>query len=93
MTENVGAGGVCVLLAEDLGLFQSVETEIIVPGEADPIMTPGTVVWVVRKRNGGRPDMEVFDTGIEFVGIEEKQRERLIAAVDKIIKQRLQVDK
>jgi len=84
-TENIGAGGICVIIKDDLGLFQGVELEINIEDNHSPIKCSGTVVWVVKKRATGKSGEYLYDTGIEFVDIDEQQRERIIKVVDDVL--------
>ena len=85
-TENIGSGGVCVLLDDDLGLFQGVALEIFENELAQPIRSRGTVVWVVKKQENPRATEHIYDTGIEFVDMEFGDRERLIKLVNVAVK-------
>ena len=66
-TENIGAGGICVLIKEDLGLFQGVDIELFFEDDKPPIKSGGTVVWVVKKTEPKQKGSYVYDTGIEFI--------------------------
>ena len=82
VTENLGLGGVCVLLERELGLFAPVELALRLSDWKPPIRVQGTIVWVVRRgelKKGSR-----FDTGIEFAGISGEDKARLEAVLDKI---------
>ena len=86
-TENIGAGGLCVIVNENLGLFQGVSLELDLEDTAGSrIACTGTVVWVVRKREAGEKPKELYDTGIEFIDIKEEDRKRISVIVDGIIK-------
>lgn len=83
-TENIGAGGICVLLKEDLGLFQGVDVELFLDDSKHPIKSGGTVVWVVKKsspKKGGT----LYDTGIEFIDIRPEDREKISEIVEEIL--------
>ena len=83
-TENVGAGGICVIVPENLGLFQGVELEIdMEDGFPSNIRCSGTVVWVVKKSAITKQGPVQYDTGIEFVDIEEKDKARISKIVEK----------
>lgn len=66
-TENIGAGGVRVLLEERLDISDFVGLEIYLAEE--PIVCKGRVVWVVQKGNTMLKANTRFDTGIEFFEI------------------------
>ena len=85
-TENIGAGGICVMLKEDLGLFQGVDIELFISeGNNPPIKCGGTVVWVVKKAQPKKEE-HLFDTGIEFIDIRPEDRERITEVVEDILK-------
>ena len=86
MTENVGAGGICVILAKDLGLFKEVSLEVSLEDNQPPISSPGTVVWVVKKRPDKKGEPYMYDTGIEFIDLDDKNKERLLKIVNSILK-------
>lgn len=81
VTENVGLGGICVLLDKGLDIFSPVEISITMEDGKPPLRIRGTVVWVVRRRGltGSK-----FDTGIEFVELTAPDKARLEAVIDKM---------
>ena len=85
-TENIGTGGICVIINDDLGLFQGVNLEINIDNGPVPIKCAGTVVWVVKKRPEKRDEGYKYDTGIEFIDISEGDIARIEKIVDSIIK-------
>ena len=85
-TENIGAGGICVMIKEDLGLFQGVDLELFLEDTRPPIKCGGTVVWVVKKAEPKQKGAYSYDTGIEFIDIRPEDRERITDVVEKILK-------
>ena len=85
-TENIGAGGICVLLKEDLGLFQGVDIELFLGEPTPPIKCGGTVVWVVKKSEPKQKGSYLYDTGIEFIDIRPEDREKISDIVEDILK-------
>jgi hypothetical protein len=84
ITENIGAGGICAILNEDLGLFRGVNVELeLDSGGSANLSCTGTVVWVVKKRDAKIKGTIQFDTGIEFVDIEDDEKERITKFVEK----------
>jgi len=84
-TENIGEGGVCVVLSQDLGLFKGVFVELdLENGVPLNIKCSGTIVWVVKKRNMGDNKLN-YDTGIEFVDLNEDSKSRVTKVVQKAI--------
>ena len=86
MTENIGAGGICVVIKEDLGLFQGVDLELYINDSHPPIKCGGTVVWVVKKSSPKQKGVYLYDTGIEFIDIRPEDREKLFLLVEEILK-------
>ncbi|MCM8811844.1 MAG: PilZ domain-containing protein [Candidatus Omnitrophica bacterium] len=82
VTENIGLGGVCVLMDRGLDIFSPVELELTVEDGKPPIRSQGTIVWVVLRRDIKRK--QSFDTGIEFSGLSPDDKSRLEALLDKI---------
>lgn len=83
-TENIGAGGICVLLKEDMGLFQGVDIELFMDEKRHPIKCGGTVVWVVKK-SSSKKGAAIYDTGVEFIDIRPEDREKISEAVEEIL--------
>lgn len=81
VTENIGLGGICVLLNQNLDVFSSVELEVNLEDGMVPLQVAGTVVWVVKRRNLRKGAS--FDTGIEFAELKPQNRARLEAVIDK----------
>jgi len=85
-TENIGAGGICVIIKDDLGLFQGVDLEIFIETDnLPPIKCGGTVVWVVKKTTPKKSSY-VYDTGIEFIDIRPEDRDKISEVVEEILK-------
>src|SRR3989338_3882534 len=76
-TENIGAGGICVIIKDDLGLFQGVDLELYLDEARPPIKCGGTVVWVVKKSDPKHKGTYSYDTGIEFIDIRPEDREKV----------------
>ena len=80
-TENVGLGGVCVLLERALDIFSPVDVDLVLEDRRPPLRVLGTIVWVVRRR--GLKKGPSFDTGIEFAELSTEQKARLEAVIDR----------
>jgi c-di-GMP-binding flagellar brake protein YcgR len=74
-TENIGAGGVKVVIEEKLEISSIVELRIYL--EREPIVCKGRVVWVLDKVTSSAEQKAVYDTGIEFYEIKEEDRMRI----------------
>ncbi len=84
-TENIGAGGICVIIREDLGLFQGVDLEVYLEDSSHEVKCGGTVVWVVKKSQSRQKKALLYDTGIEFIDIRPEDRDRISSLVDIIL--------
>lgn len=84
-TENVGMGGIAVVLKESLSLFQRVELELLLENGQGPVRCGGSVVWVVKKSDPANKSAITYDIGIEFLNIKETDKNRIATIVEKII--------
>ena len=84
-TENIGAGGICVIIKDDLGLFQGVDLELFLEDSKPQIKCGGTVVWVVKKSEPKQKGAYLYDTGIEFIDVRPEDRERITDVVEGIL--------
>jgi c-di-GMP-binding flagellar brake protein YcgR len=82
-TENIGAGGVRVLIEERMEISSIVGLEIYLAQE--PIICKGKVVWMVEKKSCYRRDFIFYDTGIEFVDMKEEDRKVIKNCVEAIV--------
>ena len=85
-TENVGTGGVGIIVKKEIKLFSDVELEIDLLDTDDHIRTMGKVVWVVRRKGIEDVKPMFYDVGIEFANMSEKHKEHLKETIDRIIK-------
>lgn len=69
-TENIGAGGVRVMIDENLPISSFVGLKLYLSKK--PIECRGRVVWVVERKVKGKKTK--FDTGIEFNQISKEDR-------------------
>lgn len=83
VTENIGLGGICVLLEKSFDIFSTVDLEISLDDGKAPVRVQGTVVWVVRRRDVKKGP--TFDTGVEFADLSTEDKARLEAVVDKAL--------
>lgn len=81
LTENVGMGGVCVLLDKGLDIFSPVELDLTLEDGKPPLHIKGTIVWVVRRREFRKGPS--FDTGVEFSELSPEDKARIEAILDK----------
>jgi len=85
-TENIGEGGLRVILEEKLVLRTEVGLEIFVEKER-PIKCRGRIVWVAESINPIEGKPLLFDTGIEFIEMNDTAKQYISKLVDKILAQ------
>ncbi len=85
-TENVGIGGVGLIVKKEIKLFTDVELEIDLLDTDDHIYAKGKVVWVVRRKAIEEIKPMFYDIGIEFVDLSAKHKEHLKESINKILK-------
>ncbi len=83
-TENIGSGGMCVILRQDIRIFSMVEIELDLLDLANHIKCTGKVVWNVQRQEGAAAKPMFYDIGIEFEKIDPKDRERLEQIIDRL---------
>ena len=76
VTENVGAGGVCVILDKPLERFSKCRIRLHLDEKAPVIDCGGKIVWVVSTQ-AIKSSKRRFDTGIEFVELEPANAGRI----------------
>jgi Tfp pilus assembly protein PilZ len=76
-TENLGLGGLCITLKNEVKLFTPVEMEIDLLDIDEHIKTKGKVVWRVRRKAVEEVKPMFHDTGIEFTEIDKRDQDRL----------------
>ncbi len=80
-TENIGLGGICVLLNRGLDIFSTVELDLTLDDGKGPLHVKGTVVWVVQRKEFRKTPH--FDPGVEFADLSAEDTARIEAVIDK----------
>ncbi len=75
-TENLGAGGVCLITGEEVQRFDRCRFKIQIP-DADVVEGKGKVVWVI-PRKIPKAAQKTYDIGIEFTDFDSDGQKRLI---------------
>lgn len=73
-TQNVGAGGVCILLDKPLERFSILSLRLELDSNLPWIECRGKIVWSVPSREAVTKK-ESFDTGIEFLNLQPAQQD------------------
>ena len=79
-TENIGTGGICVILPRELPKFCPVEILLFLRDGGNHVVCNGRIVWVIQRE-------AVFDTGIEFIDIREGDRLRIERIVQECLRE------
>ena len=85
-TENIGIGGVCIILKRGIKLFTPVELEIDLLDTTTHIKCEGKVVWSVQRRNSDDKKPSFYDTGVEFINVNIKDQQRISEVVNRLMK-------
>ena len=85
-TENVGIGGVCLILKQDIKMFTVVELELDLLDLGNHIKCQGKVVWSIRRSSQEKKKPLFFDTGVEFVNLPATDQRRLDEIVKRLVK-------
>ncbi|MCF7908313.1 MAG: PilZ domain-containing protein [Candidatus Omnitrophica bacterium] len=83
ITENIGAGGVRVIIDEAIEVSSMVGLEIEV--NSSVVSCKGRVTWMVPRRDLESSESLGYDTGIEFYQISQKDQELIKKLVEAII--------
>lgn len=75
-TANISAGGICLIIYEALNVGSVLELNIYLPDGQPIIKAKGRIVWI-RPFNVAKDKKERFDSGIEFLDINESDKKRI----------------
>lgn len=84
-TENISAGGTCVILEKALLKHTPVEIELFLPDGPMPISCEGKVAWSVRRSEYLKKKSSQFDTGIEFRNMTDEDKARLKRIIEELL--------
>ena len=85
-TDNIGVGGVCVVLKRNVKIFGSIELELDLLDLGEHICCNGKVVWNVQRKSEAPEKPAFFDIGIEFTDLQEEDQKRLERIVERLVK-------
>ncbi len=81
VTQNIGAGGVCVILTRQLPRSTNVFVRLHLKDSLPTLECSAKVCWVIQSRILFQNQSQ-FDTGIEFLDIKPEDRQRIRQIVD-----------
>lgn len=82
ITENIGLGGICIMLEKGLDIFSPVDLQLSLEDSKEAMQVHGTIVWVVRRREMRRKPS--YDTGVEFAELSPESKARIEAILDRV---------
>lgn len=85
-TENIGIGGVCLILKQDIKMFTVVELELDLLDLGNHIKCRGKVVWNVRRKSDAPNKPLFYDIGLEFIDVDDNEQERLERIIQRLVK-------
>lgn len=91
-TENVGTGGICVVLDKEITLFKNAKIDLWLSEYGPPISCKGTVVWSIKRGLDKKPDRYKYDIGIEFTEISKEDGKKISDMVENLLGQLLDND-
>ena len=91
-TENVGIGGLCVILKQHVKLFSQVDIELDLMDMKDHVKCKGKIVWNIRRKNDEHNKPLFNDIGIEYIDLTPGDQARIEAAVVRLAKQKKDKD-
>lgn len=86
-TENIGIGGVCVIVKDNLKMFTPVDIELDLLDLEEHVKCKAKVVWCVRRKSSEPNKPLYYDIGVEFTDVSEENRQRIDAIVGRLVKQ------
>jgi len=84
-TENIGMGGVCVIVKNAIKLFATVDLEVDLLDIDEHIKSKGKVVWNVRRKSVEEIKPMFYDIGIEFTEMSKNDQDRLRENLQRLI--------
>ncbi|MBU0570761.1 MAG: PilZ domain-containing protein [Candidatus Omnitrophica bacterium] len=84
-TENIGVGGICVILRKEFDLFKTANLDLYLSEKEGPISCQGTIVWVIRRKLLNKKDVNEYDVGIEFTDIADKDKVKIAGVVNDVL--------
>ena len=77
LTENVSAKGICIFVPKEMKIDTLLSLKIYLPDGKGAVNAKGKVVWVKESAFLSVEGRKHFDLGIEFVEIDNNDRERI----------------
>lgn len=76
-SKNISAGGICIIALDKFEVGSSLSLKFSLPELDKPINAAGRVVWIEEFSVGDVSSSKAYDAGIEFIHIQEEDREKI----------------
>jgi len=86
-TENVGVGGVCIILKRPIEQGTSVEIELDLLDAGVHVNCKGKAVWSIQRSTVQDKKPSFYDIGIELTDIDYDDQKRIDSIVKKLVQQ------
>lgn len=83
-TDNIGIGGVCVIVKQNIKIFTPVDIELDLMDMGNHIKCKGKVVWNVRRKADDSQKPLFYDLGIEFNQLTDEQLKQVEDVLKKL---------
>jgi Tfp pilus assembly protein PilZ len=84
-TENIGEGGLCLIIKKELRLFSIIEVELDLLDADEHLFLKGKIVWSVRRKAIEEMKPLYYDVGVEFIDISPSNQQRLRDTIARLI--------
>ncbi|OGX05734.1 MAG: hypothetical protein A2Z88_10995 [Omnitrophica WOR_2 bacterium GWA2_47_8] len=85
-TENIGIGGLGVILKKAMKIFTPVDLELDLLDADEHLHCEGKVVWSICRNKQEERKPAFYDTGIEFSNVSEKDQKRINQVLGRLAK-------
>ena len=86
-TDNIGIGGVGIVLKFSLTMFTPVDLEIDLLDTNEHIKCAGKVVWSIQRAGHEKKKPNFYDVGIEFIDMKSEDFERIEEIIQRLSEQ------
>ncbi len=92
-TENIGQGGLCIIIKKEIKLFTPVAMEVDLLDGSEHIFPEGKVVWNVCRKSDEEVKPLFYNIGIEFTKMSKADHDHLRENLEQLIKNGTQLSK
>jgi Tfp pilus assembly protein PilZ len=92
-TENIGQGGLCVIVKKEIELFAPVAMEVDLLDISDHLHLKGKVVWKARRKPEEKVKPLFYSIGIEFTQMSQADHDHLQQNLQMLIKNGTELSK